>query len=128
MISTPHIYRSQNLAKKVTKFKFEITLKIFGLDVGLNIFAKLEHVVSESSFQENFKKLSLFDVSSGSQKIVGNIQPLLRDRRDTYANYLKCNFAIILRHIKLKFCPWGFQACRIETTDKLFIDGMVEKL
>ena len=41
------------------------------------------------------------------------------DRRDTYVNHLKCNFAIILRYKKLKFC---FIPVEFESTDKFFKD------
>ena len=39
--------------------------------------------------------------------------------RDTYVNDLKCNFAVILSHRQLKFCPWGFRPLEFETADKV---------
>ena len=50
------------------------------------------------------------------------------DTTHNYVNHLKCYPAIIVRYRKLKFCPWAFMPVEFESTDKIFIDGMVEKL
>ena len=64
-------------------------------------------------FSKGFQKTKFKWCQPRESKIVGNIQLLLRDRRNTYVNHLKCNFAIILRHRKLQFWPWSFQTCRV---------------
>ena len=44
----------------------------------------------------------------------GFISPLLTgEGGGAICQSLKSNFAITLRHRKVRFCPWGFQTCGI---------------
>ena len=64
-------------------------------------------------FSRGFQKFKFDWCQFRESNIIGNIQLLLRYRRDTYISHLKCNFAINLTYKKLKFCPWGFHNSRI---------------
>ena len=63
------------------------------------------------------------------KKLVGNIQLLLHDRHDTYVNYFKkCNLPLFKSTGRSNFVNGVFRPVEFESTDKGFIDGLVEKL
>ena len=62
------------------------------------------------------------------KQLVGNIQLLPHHRRDTYVNHLKCNFALLNGTGSSHFVHGVFRAAELESTDTIFIDGLVEKI
>ena len=62
------------------------------------------------------------------KKLVGNIQLLLHDRHDTHVNYLKCKLPLFKSTGSSNFVNGVFRPVEFESTDKVFIDGLVEKL
>ena len=61
------------------------------------------------------------------KKLVGNIH-LLHGRHDTYVNNLKCNFAIFKGTGSSNFVSGDFRPVEFESTNNVFVDGLVEKL